>query len=74
LHDLSRWHELLVEERKLRLVPYTASFGRSLQARVRQVYVNWREYLRYRANYPFRGEVTRVFQGVHWLLGQYRHL
>jgi hypothetical protein len=74
LHDLSRWHELLVEERRLRLLPYAAAFARSLQARVRHIYLNWREHLRYRTNHPYRGEVGRVFQAVQWLLGQYRHL
>jgi hypothetical protein len=74
LHDLPRWRDLLVEERKFRVVPYPTPFLRSFNAHVRQVYLNWREHLRYRTNYPYHGEVTRVFQAVRWLMGQYRHL
>src|SRR5262249_43227714 len=33
LHDLTRWRELLTEERKLRLVAYPTPFLRSLNAR-----------------------------------------
>lgn len=74
LHDLGRWKDLLVEERIVRQVPYGATFARSLNARVNQIYVNWREYLRYHRNRPFQGEVSRVFQAAHWLLGQYPYL
>jgi hypothetical protein len=74
LHDLSRWRELLVEERKHQLLPYPGIFVRSLNARVTQIYLNWREHLRYRTNRPYHGEVARTFQAVSWLLGQYRYL
>src|SRR5207249_4335581 len=74
LHDLSRWRELLVEERKHQLLPYPWVFLRPFNARVTQIYVNWREQLRYRTNRPYHGEVTRSFHAVSWLLGQYRHL
>lgn len=74
LHDLSRWRELLVEERKNQSAPYSASFARSLSARVTRVYLNWREHLRYRTNRPYAGEVAATFQSVTWLLGQYRYL
>src|SRR5436190_1788620 len=50
LHDLTRWRELLIEERKLRMIPYQAAFSRSLNARVNHIYLNWREHLRYRTN------------------------
>jgi hypothetical protein len=73
LHDLPRWRELLVEERKRLQVPYAGGFGRSLSARVTRIYLNWREHLRYRTNRPYRGEVASTFQAVTWLLGQYRH-
>jgi hypothetical protein len=74
LHDLTRWRELLVEERKIRMIPYEAIFSRALNARVNRIFLNWREYLRYRVNNPYQGEVAAVFQAVHWLLGQYNHL
>lgn len=74
LHDLSRWKDLLVEERKRRALPYTWAFTRSLNARVKQVYLNWREHLRYRTNRPYLGEMSQTFQAVSWLLGQYRYL
>jgi hypothetical protein len=74
LHDLNGWAALLVEERKIRGKPYAFSFSRSLIAHVARVFLNWREWLRYWANRPYRGEVVVVLQGVHWLLGQYRFL
>jgi hypothetical protein len=74
LHDLPRWTALLVEDRKYRNVPYAPGFARSLNARVKQVYLNWREQLRYRANRPYRGEVSRTLRATSWLLGQYRYL
>ena len=58
LHDLPRWAALLVEDRKHRNVPYSVPFARSLNARVKQVYLNWREQLCYRVNRPYRGEVS----------------
>jgi hypothetical protein len=49
-------------------------FLRALNARVTQIYLNWREHLRYRTNRPYAGEVARTFQAVSWLLGPYRYL
>lgn len=74
LHDLSRWRELLIEQRKQQLVPYPWAFTRSFNARVTRIYVNWREHLRYRTNRPYHGEMASTYQSVTWLLGQYRHL
>ncbi len=74
LHDLSRWRELLVEERRHQAASYPASFARSLGARVARIYLNWREHLRYRTNRPYAGEVHTTLDSVTWLLGQYRYL
>jgi hypothetical protein len=74
LHDLPRWRELLVEERRRQLLAYPWAFLRALNARVTRIYLNWREHLRYRPNRPYQGEVARTFLAVSWLLGQYRHL
>jgi HEPN domain-containing protein len=74
LHDLRRWRDLLVEEHKQRGSAYAPAFVRSFSARVRQVYLNWREYLRYHANRPYQGEVNRTLQALQWLLSQYRYL
>jgi hypothetical protein len=74
LHELPRWRELLVEERKRVLNPYPWPFARRFSASVTRIYLNWREHLRYHPNRPYRGEVGDTFQAVSWLLGQYRHL
>lgn len=74
LHSLTSWAELLVEERRLRGLPLPASMARGLHARVRRIYANWRETIRYRANRPYRGEVADTMQSVFWMLGQYRYL
>lgn len=74
LHEIPRWAELLVEERRRRGAAYAPAFARSLTARVRRIYLNWREQLRYRANQPFVGEVGDTMRSVFWLLGQYRFL
>jgi hypothetical protein len=74
LHDLSRWRDLLVEERRLRNLAYPFAFARTLNARVKQISLNWREHLRYRTNRPYQGEVARVFQAVRWLIGEYNLL
>jgi hypothetical protein len=74
LHDLTKWVELLIEERRRLGHPYPPGFARSLRARVNRVYVNWREYLRYHTNRPYRGEVNATFQSVDWLVRQYRFL
>jgi hypothetical protein len=74
LHDLGSWGELLVEERKLRGVPYPGPFARRLRAQVKALFLNWRETLRYRINRPFKGEVERCHESLRWLQGQYRHL
>jgi hypothetical protein len=74
LHDLPRWGQLLVEERVLRGVPFPILFARRLQARLKTIYLNWREHLRYRINKPYRGEVGRTYAATGWILGQYRHL
>jgi hypothetical protein len=74
LHDLTGWAALLVEEHRSRGSPYPAAFARSLTARVRRVYQNWREHLRYRTNLPYVGEVNQTYQIVTWLFYQYRKL
>lgn len=74
LHDLTGWAALLVTERRKRRVEYLMPFARSLNARVKRVYLNWREVLRYHSNRPYEGEVTVVLQAVHWLLAHYRFL
>jgi hypothetical protein len=74
LHDLTRWGQLLIEDRKYRHLPYAAAFARSLTARLQRIYLNWREHLRYHANRPHQGEVATTLQAVFWLLGQYRFL
>jgi hypothetical protein len=74
LHELPRWQDLLVEQRKYQQVAYPQAFARSFNGRVMRVYLNWREHIRYHNNRPYTGEVTRTFQAVTWLLGQYRHL
>lgn len=74
LHDIRRWEELLIQERRLRHVPFPAAFARSLTARVNLIYLNWREHLRYRINRPYRGEVAGVSQAVSWLAGQFPNL
>jgi hypothetical protein len=74
LHDLTKWGELLIEDRRFRRVPYPSALARSLHARVQRIYVNWREQLRYRANKPYQGKVDNTVQSVFWLLGQYRYL
>jgi hypothetical protein len=74
LHDLTGWTALLVEERRLRGAPYSWTLARDLLAHTQRIYLNWREYLRYRPNRPYQGETAAVLQGVQWLLGQYRFL
>lgn len=71
LHQLTGWSDLLVEERKKRKKAFAPAFARSLQARARHIYRNWREHLRYKPNRPFQGEVTVVLQGAQWFLDQY---
>ncbi len=67
LHDLSRWAELLIEERKFRNVPYRPAFRRRLNVQVDSLRKNWREDLRYRVNRPRQDEVTKVVEVVNWL-------
>jgi hypothetical protein len=74
LHDLLRWRDLLIEERKRIGSPYAAAFVRGFSAQVKRIYLNWREYLRYHTNRPYQGEVNRTLQAVRWLQGQFRYL
>jgi hypothetical protein len=74
LHDLLRWRDLLIEERKRQGIPYALAFTRGFSARVRHIYLNWREHLRYWSNRPYSGEANRTLAGLQWLLGQYRYL
>lgn len=74
LHNLNGWTELLVQDRMIRGKPYSRKLARALQAYTKRIYLNWRETLRYKANRPYRGEVTAVLLGAKWLLGHYRYL
>jgi hypothetical protein len=70
LHELPSWAGLLIEERKVRGVSYPKGFDRALNSRVKIIYLNWREHLRYRVNRPYPGEVSHTLGCVFWLLGQ----
>jgi hypothetical protein len=74
LHDLTKWAQLLIEERRYLGAPYSAALALGLRSRVIRIYRNWREYLRYFPNRPYRGEVRAVSDSVGWLLRQYHHL
>jgi hypothetical protein len=73
-HDLSWWAQMLVESRQFLGRSYSYHFARQLLANVNRIYQNWREFLRYRTNRPFRGEVETVVRATTWLVGQYRYL
>jgi hypothetical protein len=71
LHDLTKWAALLVEARRARGVPYPSGFSRAMTSRVGRIYLVWREYLRYRPNRPYRGEVWRTDEALRWLMEMY---
>lgn len=68
LHDLIRWGDLIVEERKRRSKPLTVVVASRLTAQIIQVANNWREDMRYHGNQPRWGEVAATFEAVRWLL------
>lgn len=74
LHDLDGWLALLIQERMHLGQPYDANYARALGRRVAGITANWREYLRYYPNLPYRGEVRTVVENAAWLLAQYRYL
>ncbi len=73
-HDLPWWAQMLVESRRLAGRAHRHHFSRRLLGNVNRLYQNWREFLRYRNNRPFRGEVETVVAATTWLIGQYRFL
>jgi hypothetical protein len=74
LHDLSKWSLLLIYERRRRGLAFPAAFSRSLETRVRVIYSNWREYLRYRINRPYPREVEESHDAIQWLLRRFHRL
>ncbi len=68
LHNLNRWGELIVEERRWRANPIPMAFASRISTQIIQVANNWREDMRYPGNQPRSGEVVVTFEAVRWLL------
>lgn len=73
-HDLEFWAALTVAKRAALNRPYQIGFGNGVVAKASEVYVDWRETLRYRATVPRVGQVKYVRNRADWFARNHRLL
>ncbi len=73
-HDIEGWANLLVRKRDHLGIPYAAAIATEIVDRSANVYLNWREYMRYRAVRVHAQEVTDVHIDADWFRRNYHLL
>ena len=73
-HHLAFWAALLVARRATSVRPYPTGFGNLVVAKATELYLEWRETLRYRATRPVPRELRYVRERAEWVGRHYAAL